>query len=42
MKTYIEFIADRLISTLGCAKIYNSKNPFDWMDMISLQGKVFL
>ncbi|CAD8205778.1 unnamed protein product [Paramecium octaurelia] len=39
MKQYIEFVADRLIFALGAPKIYNSKNPFDWMDMISLQGK---
>jgi len=39
MKQYIEFIADRLLFTLGYNKFYNSKNPFEWMDMISLQGK---
>ena len=39
MKQYIEFVADRLIFALGYPKYYNSNNPFDWMDMISLQGK---
>jgi ribonucleotide reductase beta subunit family protein with ferritin-like domain len=36
---YIEFVADRLPVALGCPKHYNSTNPFDFMDMISLQGK---
>lgn len=36
MKEYIEFVADRLIFTLGYPKYYNAKNPFDWMDMISM------
>merc|ERR1712086_96970 len=39
MCQYIEFVADRLIFTLGYPKIYNTTNPFDWMDMISIQGK---
>ena len=39
MSQYIEFVADRLLSELGCKKEYNSTNPFDFMDMISLQGK---
>jgi ribonucleotide reductase beta subunit family protein with ferritin-like domain len=39
MIQYIEFVADRLIFALGYPKYYNSKNPFEWMDMISLQGK---
>eukprot|EP00741_Cyanophora_paradoxa_P025548 tig00000383_g24654.t1 len=39
MSQYIEFVADRLLVALGSTKIYNTKNPFDWMDMISLQGK---
>ncbi len=39
MRQYIEFVADRLIVELGYSKIYNSTNPFDFMDMISLQGK---
>ncbi|HMG15889.1 MAG TPA: ribonucleotide-diphosphate reductase subunit beta [Saprospiraceae bacterium] len=39
MCQYIEFVADRLLSALGCNKIYNVENPFEWMDMISIQGK---
>jgi ribonucleotide reductase beta subunit family protein with ferritin-like domain len=39
MSQYIEFVADRLIVQLGYPKIYNSSNPFDFMEMISLQGK---
>jgi ribonucleoside-diphosphate reductase beta chain len=39
MKQYIEFVADRLLVELGCPKIYNASNPFDFMEMISLQGK---
>jgi len=39
MCQYIEFVADRLLSALGCPKIYNAENPFPWMEMISLQGK---
>ncbi len=39
MSQYIEFVADRLLMALGCSKIFNSKNPFEWMEMISLQGK---
>ena len=39
MCAYIEFVADRLLLALGCAKIYNAVNPFDFMEMISLQGK---
>lgn len=39
MCQYIEFVADRLLAELGCSKIYNSTNPFDFMEMISLQGK---
>lgn len=39
MVQYIEFCADRLLVSLGCDKKYNATNPFDWMDMISLQGK---
>ena len=39
MSQYIEFVADRLLVALGCRKIYNSTNPFDFMEMISLQGK---
>ncbi|CAH1397753.1 unnamed protein product [Nezara viridula] len=39
MKQYIEFVADRLLVELGCPKIYNSTNPFDFMEHISLEGK---
>lgn len=39
MTQYIECVADRLMGAVGCPKFYNSKNPFDWMEMISLQGK---
>ena len=39
MCQYIEFVADRLLMELGCPKIYHSSNPFDFMEMISLQGK---
>ena len=39
MSEYIEFVADRLLVSLGCAKIFNTGNPFDFMEMISLQGK---
>jgi ribonucleoside-diphosphate reductase beta chain len=39
MVQYIEYIADYWLQQLGCAKAYNVSNPFDFMDMISLQGK---
>ena len=39
MSQYIEFVADRLLTELGNNKIYNTSNPFDFMDMINLQGK---
>ncbi|WP_071843808.1 ribonucleoside-diphosphate reductase small subunit [Hymenobacter sp. DG25A] len=39
MSQYIEFVADRLLQSLGYSKIYNATNPFDFMEMISLQGK---
>lgn len=39
MKEYIKFVADRLMLELGCSEIYHAKNPFDWMELISLQGK---
>jgi len=35
----MEFVADRLVVALGYDKIYHSSNPFDWMELISLQGK---
>ena len=39
MVQYLEFVADRLLVELNCEKEYNVTNPFDFMDMISLQGK---
>jgi ribonucleoside-diphosphate reductase beta chain len=39
MSQYIEFVADRLLVELGNDKVYNTTNPFDFMEMISLQGK---
>ena len=40
MKEYIEFVGDRLAVQLGCSKIYNSANPFDFMELISVDTKV--
>ncbi len=39
MAQYIEYVADYWLVELGCSRVYNSENPFDFMDMISLQGK---
>merc|ERR1711959_548174 len=39
MARYIEFVADRLLMSLGHPKLFNAVNPFDWMELISLQGK---
>ena len=39
MTQYLEFVTDRLLQELGCDKQFNVTNPFDFMDMISLQGK---
>ena len=39
MSQYIEFVADRLACQLGCDKIYNTANPFDFMELISVEGK---
>ena len=39
MTQYIEFCADRLLYDLGCKKKYGTKNPFEWMEMISIDGK---
>lgn len=39
MCQYIEFVADRLLVSLGNEKHWGSTNPFDFMEMISLQGK---
>ena len=42
MQQYIEFVADRLVVQLGYPKIFNSSNPFDFMEMISLmENKLF-
>lgn len=39
MCQYIEFVADHLLESLNLQKVYHANNPFDFMDMISLQGK---
>jgi ribonucleoside-diphosphate reductase beta chain len=39
MTQYLEFVTDRLLVEYGCDKVYNSSNPFDFMEMISLEGK---
>jgi len=39
MNQYIEFVAARLSLQLGCDEIYHAKNPFDFMEMISLEQK---
>ena len=39
MCVYIEYVADHLLSSLGVHKFYLIANPFDWMEMISLEGK---
>jgi ribonucleoside-diphosphate reductase beta chain len=39
MCQYIEFVADHLLEQLQLPKVYNATNPFDFMDLISLQGK---
>jgi ribonucleoside-diphosphate reductase beta chain len=39
MSQYIEFVADRWLVELGYDRVYNATNPFDFMEMISLQGK---
>ena len=39
MGEYIEYVADRLLLMFGLDKVYNTNNPFDWMEMISVQGK---
>jgi ribonucleoside-diphosphate reductase beta chain len=39
MTQYLEFVTDRLLVELQCKKVYNVTNPFDFMDMISLEGK---
>ncbi len=39
MKQYIEYVSDRLLLMLGLKKVYNASNPFEWMELISIQGK---
>jgi ribonucleoside-diphosphate reductase subunit M2 len=39
MSQYIEFVADHLLTSLGLEKHYRVENPFEWMELISLQGK---
>lgn len=39
MKQYVEFVSDRLLKEIGLPAHYGSENPFDWMELISLQGK---
>ena len=39
MSSYIEFVADRLLTDMGYPKLYNAKNPFTWMEMLGLEGK---
>jgi ribonucleoside-diphosphate reductase beta chain len=39
MLKYLEFVTDRLLDSLNCSKVYNSENPFDFMQNIALQGK---
>ena len=39
MSQYINYVADRLLLMFGLEKVYHSENPFDWMEMISVQGK---
>ncbi len=39
MTEYLEFVTDRLLQEFGCDKVYNTTNPFDFMEMISLEGK---
>lgn len=39
MSEYIEFVADHWLTQLGAPKAFNTKNPFEWMELISLEGK---
>ena len=39
MATYIRFVADRLLTELGAAKVWNAENPFAFMETISMEGK---
>ena len=39
MLQYLEYVADNLLLSLGCKKVYKSKNPFPFMEKISIEGK---
>jgi ribonucleoside-diphosphate reductase beta chain/ribonucleoside-diphosphate reductase subunit M2 len=39
MSEYIEFVADHWLEQFDAPKLFNTKNPFDWMELISLEGK---
>ena len=39
MIEYVKFVSDHMLSALGFAKLFNAKNPFEWMELISMQGK---
>ena len=39
MTQYLQFVADRLLTALGHSVLFRASNPFDWMELISLQGK---
>jgi len=39
MKQYIEYVADRLLQMLKIDPVYKTANPFEWMELISIQGK---
>ena len=39
MVQYLEYVTDRLLGELNCDRVFNSEDPFDFMDMISLEGK---
>ena len=41
MKQYIEYVSDRLLKMFNIDPIFNSSNPFDWMELISVQGKTY-
>ena len=39
MSQYIEYVADRLLQMLKIGPVYKTQNPFEWMELISVQGK---
>lgn len=39
MSQYVKFVADHLLASMGLSKLYNTNNPFDWMELISLEGR---